>query len=166
MKAQRTIGVVTAAVAVFLVANAHAHEDHAHAAASPSAARGTGDPPFGRPGHAENAARTIRIGMSDGMRFDPGSIVVNKGETVRFLVENHGAVLHEMVLGTSQSLQEHAALMKKHPGMQHEEPGMTHVKPGASGEIVWQFTLPGEFRYACLIPGHFEAGMVGKITVR
>ena len=46
------------------------------------------------------------------------------------------------------------------------EPHMTHVKPGKSGEIVWQFTRPGEFQFACLLPGHFEAGMVGKVTVK
>ena len=56
--------------------------------------------------------------------------------------------------------------MKKHPDMEHDEPSMTHVKPGATGDIVWQFTKAGEFQFACLIPGHFEAGMVGKLTVK
>jgi len=46
------------------------------------------------------------------------------------------------------------------------EPGMAHVKPGATGEIVWQFTQAGEFQFACLIPGHFEAGMFGKVVVQ
>ena len=50
--------------------------------------------------------------------------------------------------------------------MEHDEPNMAHVKPGATGEIVWQFTKAGEFQFACLIPGHFEAGMVGKVVVK
>lgn len=69
-----------------------------------------------------------------------------------------------MVLGTAEELKKHAELMKKFPGMEHEEPHMTH-KPGKSGEI-WQFTQAGEFQFACLIPGHFEADMVGKVTVK
>jgi uncharacterized cupredoxin-like copper-binding protein len=62
-------------------------------------------------------------------------------------------------------LKAHAELMRKHPGMEHDEPHMAHVAPGKSGEIGWQFTRVGKFYYGCLIPGHFEAGMVGKVTV-
>ena len=122
--------------------------------------------PFGQEGDPKKVARTIRVAMNDRMRFEPESITVKKGETVRFVVANKGAVLHEMVLGTAQALKEHAELMKKHPGMEHDEPSMAHVKPGATGEIVWQFTQAGEFQFACLIPGHFEAGMIGKVVVR
>lgn len=43
---------------------------------------------------------------------------------------------------------------------------MAHVKPGAKGEIVWQFTQAGEYPFACLIPGHFEAGTIGKVVVK
>jgi uncharacterized cupredoxin-like copper-binding protein len=85
---------------------------------------------------------------------------------VRFVVRNKGRQLHEMVLGTKEALREHAEMMKKFPEMEHDDAHMTHVKPGRTGEIVWQFTTPGEFQYACLLPGHFEAGMVGRVTVR
>lgn len=122
--------------------------------------------PFGREGDPKKVTRTIRVAMDDRMRFVPGTVKVRKGETVRFVVANKGAVLHEMVLGTPQALREHAELMKKHPGMEHDEPHMAHVKPGATGAIVWQFTEAGEFQFACLVPGHFEAGMVGKVIVQ
>ena len=79
---------------------------------------------------------------------------------------NRGAVLHELVIGTPKELAEHAEMMRKFPGMEHDAPHMAHVKPGRNGEIVWQFTQPGEFQFACLIPGHFEAGMVGKVVVK
>jgi len=42
---------------------------------------------------------------------------------------------------------------------------MAHVAPGKTGEIVWTFNRAGEFDFACLIPGHYDAGMVGKIKV-
>jgi uncharacterized cupredoxin-like copper-binding protein len=90
---------------------------------------------------------------------------VREGETVRFLVKNSGATLHEMVLGTMDELKKHAELMRKHPGMEHDEPYMVHVAPGKTQTLVWQFTRAGEFHYGCLIPGHFEAGMVGRVRV-
>ena len=81
-------------------------------------------------------------------------------------MHNDGKVMHEMVIGRMKELKEHAELMRKFPNMEHDEPYMAHVAPGKLGEIVWQFTQPGEFHYACLIPGHMEAGMIAKITVK
>jgi len=69
------------------------------------------------------------------------------------------------VLGTMANLEAHAELMKKHPGMEHDEPNMAHVAAKHEEALVWQFDKPGEFYYACLLPGHFEAGMVGKVIV-
>jgi uncharacterized cupredoxin-like copper-binding protein len=100
------------------------------------------------------------------MRFAPSAIDVRRGETIRFEIANSGTVMHEMVLGTLQDLKEHAEMMRKHPGMAHDEPYMAHVAPGKTATIVWQFTKAGAFHYGCLVSGHFEAGMVGKITVR
>lgn len=165
MKAKHILSVLVAAAAV-AAANAYAHGDETHAAPRKYDARKVEDTPFGREGDPKKVTRTIRVGMSDKMRFDPETITVKKGETIRFAVANKGAVLHEMVLGTAQSIKEHAELMKKHPGMEHDEPSMAHVKPGATGDIIWQFTQAGEFQFACLIPGHFEAGMVGKVSVK
>jgi len=120
---------------------------------------------FGRAADPKKANRTIRVEMTDQMRFTPAEIRVKQGEVVRFAPANEGQLVHEMVLGTMEELKEHAALMRKFPGMEHDEPNMAHVEPGASGEIGWRFTKAGEFYYGCLIPGHFEAGMVGKIVV-
>jgi uncharacterized cupredoxin-like copper-binding protein len=123
------------------------------------------DTAFGREGKARDVKRTIRIRMADTMRFTPAHIVVKRGETVRLVATNRGAVLHELVLGTPDDLRRHAEMMRKWPGMAHDEAHMVHVRPGKTGQIVWQFTEPGEFQFACLIPGHYEAGMVGRVTV-
>jgi uncharacterized cupredoxin-like copper-binding protein len=108
---------------------------------------------------------TIEITMTDAMRFVPDRIEVRLGETVRLLHRNRGKLMHEFVLGTRQELDEHAALMKRFPTMEHDEPYMAHVAPGKTGEIVWTFNRAGEFDFACLIPGHYDAGMVGKVKV-
>jgi uncharacterized cupredoxin-like copper-binding protein len=121
--------------------------------------------PFGRAADPKKAKRTVRVTMTDQMRYDPAEIIVKRGEVVRFVPVNKGQVLHEMVLGTMDELKKHAELMKKHPGMEHDEPHMAHVAPGKQGMMGWQFTHAGEFFYGCLIPGHFEAGMIGKVTV-
>lgn len=121
--------------------------------------------PFGRTGDPRKVTRTIRIDGYDTMRYTPAEITVRQGETIRFVVHNAGKVMHETVLGTLEELQEHAEAMRKNPTMEHDEPYMVHVAPGQSGEMVWQFTQPGEFHFGCLIPGHFEAGMRGRIKV-
>ena len=120
---------------------------------------------FGRPADPKEATRTIRIDMSDKMRFSPAVLKLAQGETIRFIVRNSGKGPHEMVLGTEQELEEHAAVMRRFPGMEHDEAHMLRVKPGESRSLTWQFSQAGEFRFGCLIPGHFEAGMVGRISV-
>lgn len=120
---------------------------------------------FGRTGDMALVSRTIEVGMDDAMHFTPGDIVVRRGDTIRFKVSNHGKLMHEMVIGTMKELEKHAELMEKFPGMEHDEPYMAHVAPDKDESIVWQFTKSGEYHYACLIPGHMEAGMIARITV-
>jgi uncharacterized cupredoxin-like copper-binding protein len=151
-----------AALAACGAARAH---DAAAPGAKPSAAISPVQHPFGRQGDPGKATRTVTIDMSDQMRFTPAAIEVAQGETVRFVVANSGRQLHEMVLGTEGDLAAHAELMKKHPGMEHDDPWMVHVKAGGRQEFTWQFTRAGTFAFACLMPGHFEAGMKGRIVV-
>ena len=120
---------------------------------------------FGRAGEPKKVTRTVRIGMADTMRFSPAELTVRRGETVKFVVRNSGKVRHEMVIGTLEELKAHAEMMKKHPGMEHDEPHMAHVAPGKTETLVWQFTKAGTFYFGCLEPGHFEAGMIGKLEV-
>jgi uncharacterized cupredoxin-like copper-binding protein len=121
---------------------------------------------FGRPGDPKKATRTVHVGMNDTMRYSPAALTVKRGETVRFVVRNNGKLKHEMVLGTMQDLKVHAEMMKKHPGMEHDDDAAVDVEPGKTRTLVWQFTREGEFHFGCLEPGHFEAGMVGRITVQ
>ena len=120
---------------------------------------------LGKPGDVKNVTRTVEVGMNDTMRFSPDKIAAKRGETIRFVVKNNGKVKHEMVLGTAKEIKEHAALMRKFPEMEHADPNQVSVDPGKTGELVWQFTQDGTFDFACLQPGHFEAGMVGKVNV-
>ncbi len=114
----------------------------------------------------KEVSRTIVIKMTDKMRFSPEKLDVRLGETIRFEVKNDGKVMHEMVIGTKPILDKHAELMLKNPNMEHDEPYMAHVSPGKTGEIIWKFNRKGDFDFACLMAGHYQAGMIGKIEVK
>ena len=120
---------------------------------------------WGIAGESARARRTVDIRMSDDMKMTPNHIDVREGDTLRIRAINAGQVLHEIVIGTGDELKAHAEMMKKFPTMEHDEPYMAHVAPGKRGEIVWTFNRPGDFEFACLIAGHFEAGMRGTIRV-
>lgn len=119
----------------------------------------------GRPGDLKKISRSIQVSMSDNMRYTPSRISVKRGETVKFVIKNTGKIKHEMVIGSVAELKEHAELMRKFPDMEHAEPNQLTLDPGKSGVLVWQFTKAGTVDFACLQPGHFEAGMVGKVKV-
>jgi uncharacterized cupredoxin-like copper-binding protein len=120
---------------------------------------------IGKPGASALAKRTVTVEMGDTMRFTPDNIPVKQGETVRFIVKNVGQVKHEFSLGTRKELLEHYELMKKFPDMEHDEPNKISLAPGQQGEVIWQFTKAGEVDFACLHPGHYDAGMKGQVKV-
>ncbi|MPZ45779.1 MAG: plastocyanin [Betaproteobacteria bacterium] len=158
-------GIVILVAGIAFGGAAWSHGDSHKATDKPSAIS-TEEHAFGRQGDPKKVSRMVKIDMADTMRYTPTEIAVKRGETIRFDVKNSGKVMHEIVFGTMKELKEHAELMKKHPGMEHDEPYMAHVAPGKGEQVVWQFTKAGEFYYGCLIPGHFEAGMVGKVIVK
>lgn len=100
------------------------------------------------------------------MRFHPDHLEVAKGETIRLRVSNTGRMAHELVLGEASALRAHAEAMRMQPDMPpHHEANAITVAPGQTGEIVWTFSRAGTVDFACLLPGHYEAGMTGKIEV-
>jgi uncharacterized cupredoxin-like copper-binding protein len=123
----------------------------------------------GEPGKRSKARKTIVIVMKetdDGdMIFTPKKIKVKEGQTIRFVIKNKGELEHEFVLDNHDGVMEHKALMEKFPEMEHDDPNSTRLEPGKNGEVIWKFTNGGSFEFACLIPGHYDAGMKGDIKV-
>lgn len=138
--------------------SAHGEKKGGHAAIEQADASG-------QPGIAKNVTRTITITLLDTMRFTPNLVTIKLGETVRFRIANTGKIPHEFVLGTPQEIDEHAAMMRAMPDMIHTDASSARLAPGKTTDIIWQFTKPGKFLYACLIAGHREAGMQGTVTV-
>ena len=125
--------------------------------------------PAGEPGVAARPARTVEVTASEvegRMAFAPDHIDAAKGEQVRFVIRNAGALAHEFVLGAKAENAAHAKMMAAMPDMKHNDPNAVTIAPGQTTTIVWRFSKPGKFEFACLIPGHYEAGMHGAVTVK
>lgn len=124
---------------------------------------------IGRPGANSDVSRTINVVMKETdeghMIFEPHNIEVEKGDTVRFVIENAGELEHEFVLDNHDGVMEHKALMEKFPEMEHDDPNSVRLEPGHEGNVIWTFTNSGSFEFACLIPGHYDAGMKGELSV-
>jgi uncharacterized cupredoxin-like copper-binding protein len=159
---QRSRRLILGSAASLLTFGVHAHTDKPHAKKDVGRKE---QKDWGIAGAAKDVQRSIAVGMADHMRFTPERIDAKLGETIRFAVRNNGKLMHEFVIGTEAENAKHAELMVKFPNIEHDEPWMAHVPPGKTGELVWTFNRAGEFEFACLIAGHYQAGMVGKITV-
>lgn len=153
-----------AATVIFTPAMAFAGPGGAGHSHGPSA-----ETAYGKPGDPKKPTRTVAVTMRevDGkMLFFPNVVEVKRGEQIRFSMKNTGALDHELVVATLEENLKHAIEMQKNPDMEHDDPNAKRLAPGKAGEIVWHFTKAGEFDFSCLIPGHREAGMSGKIVVR
>lgn len=123
----------------------------------------------GEPGRPGAASRIVQVTMrdSDGkLTFDPALIEVKEGEQIRFVITNAGDSDHEFFLGDAAEISEHEQMMEKMPDMEEMSSNAVRLKPAATGEILWRFIRAGQFEYACLLPGHREAGMIGKVIVK
>jgi uncharacterized cupredoxin-like copper-binding protein len=123
------------------------------------------DEAMGEPADASEATRTIAVDAFD-MAFDPETISVAPGEVVTFEVTNTGEAVHEFFLGDSAMQQEHAEEMAEMGSdMAHDEPYSIRLQPGEIKQLTWRFAEGGEIEFACHEPGHYQAGMHGRISV-
>lgn len=123
----------------------------------------------GEPGKPGEKSRTVEVVMKEGdgtMSYTPDQFEVKRGEQIRFVIRNEGALTHEFMLASEKENAEHGKLMERFPNMEHDDPNGKTLEAGKSAEIVWKFTKPGRFEFACLIPGHHQAGMHGLIVVK
>lgn len=138
-------------------------------------------PSIGEPGKPAKADRTIQVSMSE-MKYEPSQIEVKEGETITFEISNDGRMVHEFNLGTHDMWDGHAHEMKtmmqkgmmntrklfhdkmKDAGMVHDDPNSVLLEPGQTAQITWTFSEDAEMGFACNVPGHREAGMVGEVV--
>lgn len=123
----------------------------------------------GEPGDPSKPFRVQEITVSEkdgAMLYVPAEVDVKLGEQVKFVIHNGGSLKHEFQLASVQQNASHRIEMQKNPEMEHDDPNVQTVQSGKDAIIFWRFSKPGEFEFACLIPGHYEAGMHGKVVVK
>ncbi|HEX2841014.1 cupredoxin family protein [Hyphomicrobium sp.] len=135
----------------------------------PASALAHGSFAAGDPGDPKKQARVIEVRMHEGkgtMSYTPNRIEVIKGEQIRFVISNAGELDHEFMLDSVENNTKHKAAMAKNPEMEHDDPNGRRLEPQGTSEILWKFDKVGSFEFACLIPGHYEAGMHGVVVVK
>ena len=113
----------------------------------------------------QTAVHEVRVTMTDELRFEPDAVTVAAGETVRFVVHNTGASDHEFLIGDEAAQDKFAAEMADGHDTHEGEAGIA-LGPGETGEFTYAFDEPGELLIGCHEPGHYDGGMVGRITVQ
>ena len=102
----------------------------------------------------------------NGMIFKPDQLSFKAGQTIKIKLINKGEFEHEFVMDTMAAIVKHKAMMEDSPDMNHSDPNSLRLGPNEKGEILWTFSNAGTFEFACLIPGHYEAGMHGEISIK
>ena len=140
---------------------------------------------IGEKGDPNKIDRVVNIKMYDNY-YEPNVVKIKKGETIKFIIENLGELVHEYNIGTKemhikhqpemQKLIDHEIIlgdkidrikMKKMSKMDHSL-GHSHansvmLEPKKTGELIWKFSKDIKLEMACNIPGHYETGMVGNL---
>jgi uncharacterized cupredoxin-like copper-binding protein len=160
VRGSRVLTVVMLLGASLILAACGGGEDEEKAAAAPP----PGGLAVGYVGYPEDVGRTVEVTATDEMEYEPDSISVTQGETIRFVVTNEGKLPHEFSLGDDAGQAEHEQEMAG-GAMVHDHPFSVYLAPGETGELVWTFANAGTFSYACHVPGHFDAGMEAPLVV-
>jgi uncharacterized cupredoxin-like copper-binding protein len=141
---------------------------------------------IGVKGNDAEVDRVITVLMYDNY-YEPNLIKVKKNETIKFLVQNKGELVHEFNIATKEMHLKHQPEMlkmvvneillankinkqkmkemsKKNPNMAHSHANSVLLSPGESAELIWKFNNSEDIEAACNVPGHYEVGMIAKIN--
>lgn len=121
--------------------------------------------PFGRMGARREATRVIEVQVDAQQRVAPATLDFSHGETIHFRARNDGDTVCQFLLGTVEDIRAQYDMTRQFPGGVFDSPSSQRLRPGRSAEIVWEFTRVGEFAYACVSGGEFDAGRLGTIRV-
>ena len=141
---------------------------------------------IGEKGKLSDVDRTIEIKMYDNY-FEPNEIIIKKGETIKFIVSNYGELVHEFNIATKEMHIKHQPEMmkmvenqilladkidkkkmkeisKKDHSMAHSHSNSVLLEPNQSAELIWKFSTDANLEAACNVPGHYQVGMIAKIS--
>lgn len=140
---------------------------------------------IGEKGDPNKVDRVVNIKMYDNY-YEPNVVKIKKGETIKFIVENLGELVHEYNIGTKEMHVKHQPEMQKlidheiilgdkidkikmkkmskiDHSLGHSHANSVMLEPKKTGELIWKFSKDINLEMACNIPGHYETGMVGNL---
>ena len=140
---------------------------------------------IGVKGSEQNVDRVIKVLMYDNY-YQPNNFKVKKNETIKFIVQNKGELVHEFNIATKEMHLKHQPEMmmmveneillidkvdkkkmmemsKKNPAMAHSHSNSVLLSPGEKAELIWKFSNTVDIEAACNVPGHYDVGMIAKI---
>jgi len=141
---------------------------------------------IGEKGSEESVDRVVKVSMYDNY-YKPNKFKIKKNETIKFVVENKGELVHEFNIATKEMhfkhqsemmmMVEHEILLadkidkkkmmemsKKNPAMAHSHSNSVLLSPGEKAELIWKFSNTIDIEAACNVPGHYDVGMIAKIN--
>ena len=142
---------------------------------------------IGHKGKLEDVNRTIVVKMYDNY-YEPKSFNIKKGETIKFEVENVGELVHEFNIANAMMHKKHQPEMlrmveneilladsidkekmkkmaKMDTSMAHSHSNSVLLVPSEKGSIIWKFDNAVNIEIACNVPGHYDVGMIAKVTL-
>jgi uncharacterized cupredoxin-like copper-binding protein len=112
---------------------------------------------------APAASRALTIRMTE-FAFDPKDAVAKAGR-VTITAPNDGKVVHELVLLKTDA---NPAKLPKKGGKVDESTSVGEIADveAASTKKATFKLAPGKYAMVCALPGHYEGGMYGSLTVK
>ena len=141
---------------------------------------------IGEKGDPAEVVKVIKVNMYDNY-YEPNKFKIKKNQTIKFIVYNHGEFIHEFNIATKEMHLKHQPEMmkmveneilladkidrvkmkkiaKKDHSMSHSHANSVLLEPNDRAEIIWKFNTDSDLEAACNVPGHYEAGMIAKIS--
>ena len=142
---------------------------------------------IGSKGNETDVTRVIKVVMYDNY-YEPSSFQIKSGETIKFEVENAGMLVHEFNIANKMMHMKHQPEMMKmveneilladsidkekmkkmakiDKSMGHSHSNSVLLIPSEKGSIIWKFDNAVNIEIACNVPGHYDVGMIAKVTL-
>ena len=143
---------------------------------------------IGSHGKLSDVSRTIKVKMYDNY-YEPSFFNIKAGETIKFAVENFGELVHEFNIANALMHMQHQPEMEKmveneilfsdyidkkkmkkiaklDKSMGHSHSNSVLLAPKEKKNLIWKFHNTSNIEIACNVPGHYQAGMIAKVTIK
>ena len=145
------------------------------------------DMKIGSKGNLNDVNRVVKVVLYDNY-YEPSSLIVKAGETIKFELVNAGELVHEFNIANKMMHMKHQPEMEKmveseilfadsidknkmkkmakiNKSMGHSHSNSVLLEPKQKGHIIWKFDNAINIEVACNIPGHYQVGMIAKVDI-